>query len=988
MKGILEFLSQIPSAVKLAAVGFSVFFAAIVKGAGIIDSLVARLRGASSGFNDFKEAAMKGLQLGTFEVTGKKIGESEYFKDLDTIGSGGKESIDKFSTFLGKSAFLLHQKGLKFNKVVSEVTEITGQAAGKPFTFVGTGLAKVGEGLSFGADIAEGIAAAKGGKTLAASRVGGKGIKEGLAGMAKSHGMTDATMKGLGKGMLGKGGFKASAKVFGKAFLSMSSLLAMEVGGLTSKAVGETIKGVGSGLGSAGENAAKYFGEQNAGLVKAILPMTLTATAGVMAIDKLSDSWKKLMMSSQDYKKVIDARKKVNEADINTVGSLISRYDSLNTAIRKVDKAARPGDKEKAQEQERYQSPLLMMGRVQKDVTMFTNNLAAANLDLTAGYDELGNAILKSGGNLKYYMEQLKKAKIVKGVETDLGMAEKYVYDLTQVEGAEKWKSTIRDVVKTTPVIGDLLAKGVKVSPAKMIEETTKKLNDLLAQRSKYGLSTSFDKDIQEQQKSLKKIRGTYSETLTSFKKFVSDIRATSEEGFSADEIAKIFTDERIIDGFKVIAESLKDEYRSLKDVIKWEDVLGAEVMGRLDKNIRPFIGAVPELTTARMEEAQIKAKKSGDKYNVKDVLIFNEEFVKKYHGTQGQLIREMVDGSYAYFVRYFNTKTLKIEKKAVDENSLNNIIDSVFPISKLQEDFEDKLGIFNEFVAGAAAGLRGIGAKAFKKDFNLGERFFSEIPTSTIMQGSKGFVPTGVGGTFGESPFQQGWGKDFKEFYEKPMTEYKRTLEMYEKQRAPGLEAENVTFIKQYSDELEELQKVLQNNQVVFQLRAVFADLTKTMEGTVRSTQESIAVEKKRQEIDKNASGFLKGLTTGLENINVGPTSLGDLTPRQRSLRENPEFAQAAGGLTTNRMQLKGIQEQRYAIQRAMVASDSINKLSSELGTQFSPEDLKRYTESVAAGDDKGISSMTVAIGKVEDNTGAIKESNLSIVERLDKMT
>ncbi len=52
----------------------------------------------------------------------------------------------------------------------------------------------------------------------------------------------------------------------------------------------------------------------------------------------------------------------------------------------------------------------------------------------------------------------------------------------------------------------------------------------------------------------------------------------------------------------------------------------------------------------------------------------------------------------------------------------------------------KDIIESLNEFTAGAGAGLRGISAKDFRRDFSLGERFFSDISSSSIIQGEKGY--------------------------------------------------------------------------------------------------------------------------------------------------------------------------------------------------------------------------------------------------------
>ena len=173
-----------------------------------------------------------------------------------------------------------------------------------------------------------------------------------------------------------------------------------------------------------------------------------------------------------------------------------------------------------------------------------------------------------------------------------------------------------------------------------------------------------------------------------------------------------------------------------------------------------------------------------------------------------------------------------------------------------------------NTFVAGASAGLVGMKNKQIKKDFSLGERFYSEIPTTTLLQGSFGFSPkSGYGNISGT----ESYAKDMKEYYFEPMEKLKIMLESTSRNRLEGMSEETAPISKDVYDEINKLLDVLKNNQAVVQFRAVFEDLMKEMAEGSRIMEQNVAITKKRFETDKETSGFMTGVPKGLEDYQLG---------------------------------------------------------------------------------------------------------------------
>lgn len=941
-KGILEALSAIPGPIKAAGGAFALLLTYMTKGQKIAETFREFIAGGR-GFLDipgtgaqFKKELAKtkyelfGLGGGTQVTTGLKTLGKFKTPEGEEVTRGKK--LADFSSSFGKLAYTLQRVGRGFNEIISGAV-------------IGTAAATAAVG--------------RGAQTVGTKVSGTAGISETLIGIRKRHGMTREDFSGIAKDI----GVHAVLKQFVSGGLAMGA----EVAGMGAFLGGKAVEGFGDSLGGLGDKIKKVIATDDASFVASVAPLLAFTAAMVPAVKALYGQYSRMTRSAQDYAKSMYGVRRQQEGQLSDLRSMANAYDMLQSKIDEVNKSREPGVKARRQSLDTYKAPIIELGKVQEDIVALSNQIAEANSGLALGYDKLGNAVLKANGNLGTYFETLDKIKTKQMATTEVDIAGKFVEDLTKTTGSENVKKTIKDLASEIPVIGELLARGIKIAPAKAIQEVTKQLNALLAIKIKAPLATGADKDIKKYQDALKKLRSEYKATYTDFRNTLSNI---STKGLDPNEIAKIFADPKLREGYQVIIDmEPRLNIASLKGKIDWQDVLGQTVLQRSFAEASS-LDITKALTKGTLESAGILERQG--KVLSNDIVLFMDDVAEKYNIAGNQAIarlKETSDGVFEWVVQYFNTKTLKVEERAFDKE-LQGLVDSVFPHTAVQNEIEDRIAILNEFVAGAGAGIRAISAQDFKKGFDLGERFFSDINTTTLLQTGKGFTP-GTGG-FGESPFQKGWKKDFEDYYAKPMEKFRRHMEDLEKLKLEGLDESSVGIAKDLYKELENLTNVLKNNQVVMQYRAVLADLTKTFEVGKRTIEENIAVERSRQELFKGTTGYMKGISEDLDTFDTGGPRYKDLTIQQRTLAGSEEYRQLASALKAAGIRKQGTAENVFAADKALVALTSITEVAKGFGTVLTKEEMREYTETVARTGDTGYAELKIETSKVVDNTAA----------------
>ena len=969
MRGFFETVTAIPNVVKAGAVGIALLITYIAKGDKLISSLATSLGKGGQLVSQFFDAFRKGVKIAGFETMG--LGKGLDLEGLKKVTEG--KSLDDFHSALGKTAFILANVGQAYNQFVGEVVSGSGKAA----EAAGETLEKIGNKVTLFNQA-----------TLQSAGFGYKAVMDVLQ------------KRGL-KGLLA-----AAPKLIGSV-----AAIGVEAAGQATKVTGQAIDALGETVGAGGQRILRDFAASNTGLVKSIAPLAVTTAALIPAFKALYDYYGKTAKSARDYEQASYGIKRAGESELSTIRQLVKEYDMMQRKLEDAQKAAQPEVRARRVELGTYEAPILTVAKIQEQAARTANNLAKANINLVRGYDGLGNAVLKNVGDFREYLKMLDKLKVKELAKADIDVLEKYIYDLTQIEGPEKWKFELRKFIKEAPVIGGVIGKHIQVAPAKALDEVTKSINSLIALKNKYPLSTAADKDVKKTQSALDEIRKGYQQAYKDFKRVMSNIRT---EGLDSDEIAEIFAAPELRKGFElmvdveprfrlvpqrefVISDSTwRDITKTMKvrTGIEWQDVLGAEVMKRAFPGTATVLDASKVLTEARLETkglTSMEGKKLALQIGKNYIITFYDEIVKGHDiaGEQAVLkMAENADGILEWMVSYFNTKTLKVEERPLTED-MRKLIENVFPINAMQDELEDRIDVFSQFVSGAAAGLRGVSVKDFKRDFSLGERFFSQIPTTTILQGPKGFTPGAEGaGRFGVSPFQKGWQETNEQFFFEPMKKYKREIEKLQKLQLEGLEeAGSVDLAQDTFKALSELQEVLKNNQVVLQYRSVFVDFTKTMEESSRALRENIAIEKSRIELQTRYTGVLKGIPEGLESINLGVRKFTDLTAEQRVVLTGTGFLNLFGGARRTAIQAGETNIRRSAAiarveaaDRAIIALETIRETAMGFEAIASPERMKELVAPVIAGATPG-----EALLLMEAKRGA--DSQSQTVDRLDSI-
>jgi len=950
LKTVFEFMSAIPTPVKAAGAALTLFFGYAAKGVDIFDKLVEVFGKGKGVIDAFVRSVSKEFDISAFEIFGGKGGpQLEGIKSFakgvpDALKAAG---LDDLHSGFGKLTYVIKEAGMAFN---------TWAAAG-------------------------GTSAEEMGKTI-----------EGLGDEVKKWAERTDLFTDVGQLL--------ATKIPGwKDDLTIAVINVMEE---VAKNSGRAFELFGKYFGEAGAQFAKFIGDTDPGLLKAITPMAITVGALIPAFKELASRIQETGMTAQDYAQSVYNSRRVQEDQIKNLTTLSRQYDRLQKKVKEVNAVeADPKLKEVRKASDNYTHPLIALGDIQKDATKWANELAMVNNELVLSYDKQGNAILKLSGDYKEYIANLQRASALELAKTDIDVLKRFTQDLTKVDFGESIKNILGTALGEVPGFGPLLKDIVKVSPAKQMEMLTGRLNDLLLARSQNPLSTAFDEDISTLQDALGKLKKIYDGTAKDFNKTLAGIfKFPGASAVDRDTIARLLGDPELLRGFQFAVEvdpviNAANAQRELERALKFpnapkgtstlfdptaaggrstinfpeflnlpeiqgRDLQGATILQQVFPTRRAVIGAAKDITKALLEGSGIiqKEAKKGTKLVTGDIVTFLTQPAARagIAGQQGVVeVKKNVDGVLEAFVTYYNYKAKEgvgeLETKSIDE--VADMVEAIFPAGRVQSELENRLENLSTFVTGAAAGIVGLDEKAFKKDFDLGARFYSDISTTTALQGQRGF--NFQTGEFGEvTNLQKQWASDTRKYFLEPMEKYNKSVRRFDK--AGSLEKTSDASEEVYQELLAQ-QAVLKNNQVVVQYAAVFADLSKTIEQGTRVLAENIAIEEARQESVKVTSGLLAGLPEGLDNIDTGVRSVQDLTVKQLALLNQPQYQGAAQNFRSADVRRQALIQRREELARAKVAIETITATQQGIGTVIgpdaTPEEIKGFIEkSTVLGD------------------------------------
>lgn len=964
---MFETLTAIPAPIKAATAALAAFFTLGAKGIDIFDMIGGSISKGSAIFGELGSEFSKQMKIAKYEITGKADATTDVFglktltpsatkaanklKEADGSLTEQGSKISDFHSSIGKMMFQFMSWGKSYNEMIGSMLAGTGVLTEK----VGEGAQDVGAFFSSVVDLGEGGIGGAGG-------VGA--VYGGLKKLAKAKGLGGEAVKDT---LQTQGLLKGGGKLLGKA-----TLYAGEIGGAATYITGQAIDTIGEQMGKGGHKILKDWTTQNAGFVKSVAPLALTIAGMIPAFKAGAEYFSKMTGSAQDFEQSMNGVIRKNESQLKSIRDMIQEYDTLSDKVKEAAKAEEPATKARRQELGTYESPLTTKQNIQARVIELTNQLAVSNQNLVVGYDELGNAVLKTGTNFKSYLKDLENLEVQTGVAASLEILKKYLDDLASGNETEKIKLAFKELADAFPVLGELLSRNIKVSPAKQLEVATEDLNKRLNLKQKYPMSAAADADIKRLQEVLGKARDAYTETFSDMKRVYGTVLSRANlRGLTKEQIEDVVRSPELRQAYEM---QIKIDPRfKLVEGVTWQDIMGKELLSALNPAAAGGLDVTSEFTKANLESAGIASREG--KATSGDVVTFYKDLASAYNIAGNQAIVKMKDTD-EWVVEYFNTRTLKLEERPLDE--VEGIVENIFPLQKIKESLSYRMDSLNTFVAGASAGLVGLSEKDFKRDFNLGERFFGEISTNTLLQGNKGFMPsTGYGEVEGMKNFKN----DLKEFYFRPMEELRSKTEQFEKLKLEGLETGDITISQSFYEEINKLLDVLKNNQVVIQFRAVFVDLMKEMATGQRVLKEEIAIMRRRSDMDVVPGGLTRGMPNNLESLNFGTRDIKSITARQRLLTNDQDFRKQA----TNLRELELVSQNNLGMldkfERALVQIDDIAAEARGFGASLSPSQLQNYIEKVVPeGDDGPFYELTKVNKGIEQNTS-------DTADKLDKM-
>jgi len=929
-KGLLETIANIPNSVKYVALALTGLFALFSKGQNLVNRFTDSFRLLPEIMKDLTSTVGKELKVGLFEVFGKIPGKFE----LDTTGLKTimeATNIGDLESILGKVGYKVAGFGKSWNSMLSEMS-VGGATA---FEVASKLFGKLGTLLEIGS------------KALAST---GTPASEFFAGVLK------VAEKGA------EGADKISMKV-------------AKVMGVSAEKLAEWTQG-------------------NTSFVKSVAPMVASLAALTPVAIKTWGSMKRLSSSADEYEKSMAGVRRKTSGELQALRDLSSGYEKLGNTIRNIGEARKPEAKRKAIEREEYESPVFGMAKLYRDTQKFGNELAKSNFSLVESFDEFGNAVLKTNRSLKDHVDLLSAAKREEIGKTEVDILSKYVEDLTGGKGfAEIFKYELKRFVKEIPVVGGLIAKEIAISPSKELDVLRDKMNKILAIREKYPMTTAVEPLFQKYYKQLEDARSKFSSTYKSFRRVLSDIPT---KGLKPLEIRDLLDTEELRKGFELMVRiEPKLQIKEIRGKVDWKDILGTEILRRIYPE-KPLDFAAP-LTKELLLQSKL-LKRTGKAF-AGDIVLFTEDINRtaEFFGTNvgrgfdvagRQGILKFKEG-VGYFVEYV-TKEMR-QVKEVSFSDVEKFVDAIFPTVTIQERLQDNIAVLEEFIAGAAAGMTGITQKEFRKSFSLGERFFSQIPTTTLLQTVKGWAP---GAEYGEMPYKgagiprtyetpftdltKRWDEWMQTFWFEPIEQLKMLVEPAEKRAMAG-EGPGYGM----AEDVQRLLDVLKNNQIVIQYRALHEDLMKTLNEASRTLTENIAAEKVRNEHLVQTSGILKGMPEDLNDINLGVKKFSELTAQQRVLLSErakpPEergFVVARDAYREAKMRREALVAQIEATEKSRVQLKEIRSTAVGLGAALSPEEAQRMAESVAIAGDKPLGLILDQEKQTASNTGRMADT------------
>jgi len=764
--------------------------------------------------------------------------------------------------------------------------------------------------------------------------------------------------------------------------LTKGATASIKVNPILSSIMGGAAKG--AKYGSKGfEELAKLFGipakalalwsTENASFVKSVGPLAGSIAALIPVAGKLGDEFKKLTYSASGYEKSLSPIKRHLSGELSLLTELSKEYSRITLKREKIAKYREPEAAERAVAREEYKSPLLEEAKNYTALQSLGNNLASVNNKLIISFDKFGNAVLKSSVHLESYLKSLETSKIAEMADKDIAALEKYTDSLTNAgTGFEKFKSELKKFTKEVPGIGPLISKMINVSPAQELSEAVGNINKILSARRTAPFGKAFDGLFKVYNDRLIEIRKKYKTFYGDSQRLLSSINT---RGLSTFKVSELFSGKGVQPIYKLAVEieprlaKLSKEHQ-----LDWKDVMGATILKKLHPDITLDVAA--PLTKEMLKQSGV-IKREGKAF-ANDIVFFAKDLPRGLEVASRQGILQYDDKLKQFTVQIVDKFGAVSE---VPFDKVKKFVDSVFPTHKIMDGVQDNIDILEEFLTGAAAGMTGLGSKEFKKSFNLGPRFFGQIPTTTLMQTTMGYNP--ISKNYGQEPFKEkmNFPKLVQDFYIKPMEDLHNMIQEPQKRLAAGKPVSPAL-----REDIEHQKVLIKNNQAYIQYMALLVDLNKTLNDSDRALEETIAAEKTRNKYLIETSGLLSGIPQSFKELNLGVRDYFKLTGQQRQLfkekglpPEQQSLTNIVRQLNTSEIKKTAYVSEAERISKAIVQLNTITAQNNAAGNILSTEDVSNMAVAVKKGLDVGQAALFSEAAKTSKHTGT---TNLKLEE------
>jgi TP901 family phage tail tape measure protein len=619
--------------------------------------------------------------------------------------------------------------------------------------------------------------------------------------------------------------------------------------------------------------------------------------------------------------------------------------------------------------------------------TEFANSMAAFNPEVAIGVDSLGNAILGvsdslgvAKGSMEAFMSAAERSLIGEKLGKQFEIIKRYSEEIADVGAGETFKSGLKKALGWTGIVDPNITSAYKLKNA------TEAINSLTYQRTKapIGERGTFNEKLREQWGIATKSKIDQATLASTFNKYISGLDFGKNSAFKLEDVFGYINQPDFDAGFSALASDPRykgtgtnaDSIRAMKAMtVKYNE-------------LTPFLETTQLATDDRFRQAGIAPLDNFDDITRGSLVMFNqkmsgvvngmgvvEEFDKKTREAKVSYVQKNEDGTE-------EVKSLFLDK---DMASKEGIVSKIYESRAIVRGIENQRKELQESVTGAAAGLKPLlTEKQFKEEIDMGVKYYSQIPKSTLMQTGYAYSPfrpeeytrypgeTEKGAYFGVPEENKVWVDQFQGFREK-YKEYTSTMERLGLVEGKG-ESDAVDAMPPMALKEAEAFNVLKNEikdmQVIFQFRDSIVELYQAMEEADRTAEGLIATEKRRGEVDLEAKGYMKGVPTSLiKGVDVGITAVSSMTDQQKLFRASESSQEV--GLKMSTLELKR--------NKALSRMDLVSKTESSVDWLYKmyknggniPYNMDNVLKStVATGGDIGAGIINDTLGQLKSNS------------------